>query len=205
MTVKHEHLVYSLADFSPLHSFWATWEIMALDNLSAQGYSCIRSISNHCFFQYFHAAIFPDGGFPRPELVTVKSCVLTWPQWSLYFILWNSWGEYKLASIKNSTIKIGFYSSWMQLQYQSPTVKPHRGEKTHYSSTFKSAVSQQPTPLFSPWESEQGYHRTSRNSFKTICKNHKAETSRYNLYLQFLPKSLWGASFSYLGGNKQIS
>lgn len=45
---------------------------MALDNLSAQGYSCIRSISNHCFFQHFHAASFPDGGLPRPELVTVK-------------------------------------------------------------------------------------------------------------------------------------
>lgn len=47
-------------------------EIMALDNSSAQGYSCITNTSKNWFFQHFHAASFPDGGLPRPESVTVK-------------------------------------------------------------------------------------------------------------------------------------
>lgn len=68
MTLKHEHLIYSLVDFRSLYSFQATWDHGFGQLIS----SCIRNTSKNCFFQHFHAASFPDGGFPRPELVTVK-------------------------------------------------------------------------------------------------------------------------------------
>lgn len=85
---------------------------------------------------------------------------------------------------------------------ESHTQIPQRGKNptTLLRLSLKCPKSQ--PPLFSPLESQQGYHRTSRNSFKTICIKHKAEKSRYNLYLQFLPNGLWGARISYLGGNK---
>lgn len=58
-------------------------EITALDNPSAQGYSCIRNTSKKWFISTFPCSQLSRWWVSQTRISHSKSCVLTWPEWSL--------------------------------------------------------------------------------------------------------------------------
>lgn len=85
----------------------------------------------------------------------------------------------------------------MQLQHQSHTVKAKWGKKP--TTLLHLTVWSQTASSHCLAHENQSKATTTGPAvnFKLVCINHKAETSKYTLYLQSLPNGLWGGWFQF--------
>lgn len=82
MTLKHEHLIYSLVDFRSLYSFQATWDHGFGQLISS------RVLLHQKYFQELFFSTFPCSQLSRwwvsqTRISHSKSCIFIWPEWSL--------------------------------------------------------------------------------------------------------------------------